>query len=118
MSAVSEKPLNPRAIAFGRQLRAAMLDKDVSSRELGRRLASQNVTAPAARRQVMKYLSGSVLPSAERRAALADALGVEHERLAVDEDDEESDLFLTLYTALQAIARHEIRRELAREHRA
>lgn len=118
MSATAPKTINPRAVAFGRQLRAEMLDQNVSSRELGRRLAkSGTITAPAARRSVMKYLAGDVLPSPERRDELADALGVGRERLELDED-EESDLFMTLYSALQAIARHEIRRELDRAARA
>ena len=106
------KPLNPRAIAFGRQLREVMAEREVSSRELGRRLASDSLTPPAARRQVMKYLSGRVLPSDERRGDLADALGVERDRLAVDEDDEESDLFVGLYMAVRAIARHEAERAI------
>lgn len=94
-----------------------MLEKEVSSRELGRRLANHNVTSQGARRLVMKYLAGQVLPTLERRNQLAEALGVEGERLAVNEDDEESDLFLTLYSALQAIARHEVKRELERGRR-
>ncbi len=85
-----------------------MLEQNVSSRELGRRIANGNLSATAARRTVMKYLAGNVLPSLERQAELADALGIERERLSLDEDDEESDLFLALYTSLRAIARHEI----------
>lgn len=110
----STSPSNPRAIAFGRQLRAAMLKQNVSSRELGRRLASESLTAPAARRSVMKYLRGDVLPSPDRRGEIADALGVERDELSVDEDDEESDLFTALYTALRDIARHEVRVALER----
>lgn len=116
MSATTSRPPNPRAVTFGRQLRAVMLEQNVSSRELGRRLAHDGLTSVAARRTVMKYLAGSVLPSEERRDELADALGVDRERLNVDEDDEESDLFRVLYQSLRAIARHEIQRELEREH--
>lgn len=92
-----------------------MHEQNVSSRELGRRLASAGtLNAQDARRTVMRYLSGDVLPSADRRGELADALGVGRERLAGDEDEEDSDLFLVLYQALRDIARHEIRRELER----
>lgn len=91
-----------------------MHETGVSSRELGRRLANGSLTAQAARRTVMKYLRGEVLPSPERQAQLADALGVERERLSLDEDEEEADLFAVLYTAVVSIARHEIRREFER----
>ena len=95
-----------------------MLEREVSSRELGRRLSRATLTSQAARRLVMKYLRGEVFPSPDRRNEIADALGVERDRFTVDEDDEESDLFLTLFEAFKAIARHEARRELARESRA
>lgn len=116
MAAIDSKQTNRRAVAFGRQLRAVMLEKNVSSRELGRRVARINrkLAPPTARRAIMKYLAGEVLPAEERRAELMEALDVGSDRLTVDEDDEESDLFLVLFESLRAIARHEIRREIER----
>lgn len=116
------KTKDPRAVAFGRKLRAEMLKAgNVSSRELGRRLATDQLNATAARRTVMRYLSGDVLPSLERRVELADALGCRRESLELDED-EEDDLYAVLVSAMRSIARleakHAIEHEVERRLRA
>lgn len=116
MTASFPKTKDARALAFGRRLRVVMNERDVSTRELGRRLSvrSGRITPLAARRTVMKYLAGDVLPSAERRGELAAVLGVESERMSLDEDDEEADLVMALQQILSTTVRRLVRVELER----
>ena len=86
---------------FGTWLNSQMETKDVSRRELARRLAAKHPkgvtpgTIETYRIAIRRYLAGTQVPVATTREAIADALEIDRASLP-DEEDEEEDLHLAL----------------------
>lgn len=79
---------------FGRKLRAELDRRNLGVRTLARTLA-QRANAPdrteSIRRQLRRYLYEPVQPTAATRWEIEDALGLERDTLAADDEDEEAD---------------------------
>lgn len=89
---VKQKPRSP----FGNLFREALDETGVSIRGLSRKLTGLapgaedvNGHAEAKRRLLQKYVTGEVSPGDAARAELADALGIDPVRFAVDREREE-----------------------------
>lgn len=92
---------------FGRKLRGEMDSQKMSTRELAKRWRPGS--HESARRSLIRYLRNGTIPGPDIRGELADALGVDRERLEPD-DEEDALLSSDLSRALLAV----IRKELAR----
>lgn len=88
---------------FGQLLREALKEKDVTLRELGRRLAEQDSDAlPETKRRLLhRYIDGTVNPPPEARREIAVALGIPDTTFA--EDAEEIAELEALRSALQPL---------------
>lgn len=63
--------------SFGRILRSELDERNVSIRELARRVAENEDKIESNRRLIHQYLSGSVSPRAEMRSRIAAALAID-----------------------------------------
>lgn len=95
---------------FGRRLREELTRRDVSVRELARRMQPGN--PEPMRRNVARWLSplpdSAVSPSGASVVAVAEALGCPADELADDEED--LDVYAPLARAVQEAVRAEIAR--------
>lgn len=72
---------------FGGWLRAAMTERDLSARALGRLLEPD---APErGRRNVLRYLNTGISPRKEMRARIAKALGITPSEMPADDSEED-----------------------------
>lgn len=93
-------------MSFAEWLRMEMEQRDVSRRELARRMAESHrdgvtpQTVETYRRAIRRYLDADdpQVPKEQTREAIADALGVDRGQLP-DDEDEEVDLNLALLRA-------------------
>ena len=76
-----------RRLTFALHLRRAMDDKEISIRELARRLNPENPEAP--RSLLHKWLKGKHVPSRTSRRAVARALDLPVGHFVEDDDSEE-----------------------------
>jgi transcriptional regulator with XRE-family HTH domain len=75
---------------FAERLRREIDRQNLGVRTLARRMTDRPERVDVLRRQLSKYLRGDHQPSVETRHAIEEALGLEHDALA-DEEDEETD---------------------------
>lgn len=87
---------------FAQRLRTELDRADLSVRALAKRLDADN--PETARRNLMRYLSGSTKPGQRMRDAIADALGVDRSLLSAD-DEEEEEVAAALLGVLRKLVR-------------
>lgn len=105
---VKTKPRSP----FGELLREILDEKNITIRELCRRMTPTGdfTEAESRRRMIQRYLRGDIVPSERVRNEIADVLDEPRDRLAEDRERERElrvvhDSLLPLADALLGVAR-------------
>lgn len=90
---------------FSTKLSAALEQRGLSTRAAAKLWRPEK--PESARRSLIRYLQGDVLPEPHTVAELADAIGVDREALTADEE-EESDPMVVLMHAVRLLVRQAI----------
>lgn len=105
---LSVAPTRPRS-PFGDRLRAQLDQRNVSIRALSRRMNPGN--PEVAKRSLLRWISGRVVPSPVSVATIADALGCEMADLSDDDEEADQEMRILGEMFLELLARVEAMRK-------